>query len=218
LGISISYAEQARPEGLAQAFLIGREFVGDDSVALILGEKIFYGPRFTDRLKFAGGRERGATIFSYPVQNPSRYGIVETDEEGAALSIEEKPAKPRSRQAVTGLYFYDNRVLSIAAGLKPSARGELEITDVNKRYLERGELHVEQLGRGFAWLDTGTHESLHEAASYVETVEKRQGLKIACLEEIAWRKGYIDDERLEELGRALAKSQYGEYLLQILRE
>lgn len=216
-GVRISYAEQPRPEGLAQAFVIGSAFIGDDSVALILGDNIFSGPHFSDLLHSAMERREGGTIFAYPVQNPSRYGIVEFDGDRKVVSLEEKPTHPKSKFAVTGLYFYDNRVVSIAEDLEPSDRGELEITDVNKQYLEWGDLHVEQLGRGFAWLDTGTHESLHDAASYIETVEKRQGLKIACIEEIAWRKGYIDAEQLEKLARGLSKSQYGKYLLGLVK-
>ena len=212
LGIRVEYAEQPRPEGLAQAFLIGREFVGGDRVALALGDNIFYGHGFSEVLQHAAARGEGATVFGYWVHDPERYGVVEFDEAGRAVGIEEKPAKPRSHYAVTGLYFYDNRVLEIAGGLRPSARGELEITDVNKAYLEAGRLHVELLGRGVAWLDTGTNESLLQACNFVETVQERQGLRIACIEEIAWRKGYIDRDRLGELGREMKNSSYGKYL------
>lgn len=215
LGVDFTYAEQPRPEGLAQAFLIGEDFIGKDSVVLILGDNIFFGPHFSELLRTAGARENGGTVFAYPVKNPQRYGIVEFADDGSVLSLEEKPERPKSKFAVTGLYFYDNRVVSISKGLQPSARGELEITEVNKKYLEWGDLHVEPLGRGFAWLDTGTHDSLHEAASYVATVEKRQGLKIACIEEIAWRRGYITDDQLRRHGEAM-KNPYGAYLLEIL--
>ncbi|MDH3345667.1 MAG: glucose-1-phosphate thymidylyltransferase RfbA [Kiritimatiellaceae bacterium] len=217
-GLSFSYAEQPRPEGLAQAFLIGEEFIGDDEVALILGDNIFYGHGFSKMLKNADERTAGATVFAYPVLDPERYGVVEFDSEGKALSLEEKPVKPKSHSAVPGLYFYDHRVVELVKEQKPSARGELEITCLNKRYLEMGELSVEPLGRGFAWLDTGTHESLQEAGNYVETIEKRQGLKIACVEEIAWRKGYIDSEQFGKLGHELSKNGYGEYLLRLLAE
>jgi glucose-1-phosphate thymidylyltransferase len=210
-GIEISYAEQPRPEGLAQAFRIGRDFVGGDRVALALGDNVFYGQGFSDVLQRAAAREKGATVFGYWVRDPERYGVVEFDANGRAVGIEEKPAKPRSHYAVTGLYFYDNRVLDIAAELKPSARGELEITDVNRAYLESGVLRVELLGRGVAWLDTGTYESLLQACNFVETVQERQGLRIACLEEIAWRKGWITRAELLELGRSV-KSSYGAYL------
>jgi len=212
LGIRIEYAEQPRPEGLAQAFLIGREFVAGDPVALALGDNIFYGHGFSEGLVRAAVRESGATVFGYWVHDPERYGVVEFDEGGRAVGIEEKPAKPRSHYAVTGLYFYDNRVLEIARGLRPSPRGELEITDVNKAYLEAGELHVELLGRGVAWLDTGTNESLLQACNFVETVQERQGLRIACIEEIAYRKGYIDREQLARLGSEMRNSSYGRYL------
>jgi glucose-1-phosphate thymidylyltransferase len=217
-GLSFSYAEQPQPEGLAQAFLIGKDFIGDDPVCLILGDNIFYGHGFTQTLKNADQRVDGGTVFAYPVHDPERYGVVDFDENGKALSIEEKPAKPKSRYAVPGLYFYDNRVVDFVRDQQPSARGELENTTVNQRYLENGELHVEVLGRGFAWLDTGTHESLHQAGSYVETIEARQGLKIACVEEIAWRRGYIDDVQMGKLGSELEKNGYGEYLLRLLRE
>jgi glucose-1-phosphate thymidylyltransferase len=210
-GIEISYAEQPRPEGLAQAFRIGRDFVGGDRVALALGDNVFYGYGFSEVLQRAAAREKGATVFGYWVRDPERYGVVEFDANGRAVGIEEKPAKPRSHYAVTGLYFYDNRVLEIAAELKPSARGELEITDVNRAYLESGDLRVELLGRGVAWLDTGTYESLLQACNFVETVQELKGLRIACLEEIAWRKGWITRAELLELGRSV-KSSYGAYL------
>ncbi|MDH5567717.1 MAG: glucose-1-phosphate thymidylyltransferase RfbA [Myxococcales bacterium] len=212
IGLSIAYAEQPRPEGLAQAFRIGRDFVGADSVALALGDNIFYGHGFTQLVERAAARDTGATVFGYWVRDPERYGVVEFDDSGRVLDIEEKPRTPRSNYAVTGLYFYDNRVLEIAAGLTPSARGELEITDVNRAYLGWGELHVEKIGRGVAWLDTGTNESLLQACNFVETIQERQGLRIACLEEIAFRLGYISRSDLEALGREMAKSSYGEYL------
>jgi glucose-1-phosphate thymidylyltransferase len=217
-GISLSYAVQRAPEGLAHAFILGRSFVGRDSPALVLGDNIFYGHELQPLLQRANARGSGATVFAYPVADPERYGVAEFDRNGKVLSLEEKPAQPKSRYAVTGLYFYDNRVLDIAAALKPSARGELEITDVNRAYLERGELAVEVMGRGMAWLDTGTHESLLEAAQYIETIERRQGLKIACPEEIAYRLGYIDAAALEKLGQAMAKNAYGRYLLDVLRD
>ena len=217
-GIRISYAVQPAPGGIAQAFLIGRKFIGADPVALVLGDNIFHGHDLSGLLQKAANRKRGAAIFAYPVKDPQRYGVVEFDRRGKARSIEEKPPRPRSRYAVVGLYFYDRRVVRIAAALKPSARGELEITDVNRHYLERGELEVLPLGRGHAWLDTGTHESLLEASHFIETIERRQGLKIACPEEIAWRMGYIDAGQLRALARPLAKSGYGEYLLQCLAE
>lgn len=217
-GLSFHYAEQPKPEGLAQAFLIGEEFIGDDPSCLILGDNIFYGHGFTRMLKSADERVTGGTVFAYPVLDPERYGVVDFDKNGRALSIEEKPAKPKSHYAVPGLYFYDNRVVDFVKEQKPSVRGELEITCVNRRYLEMGALSVEVLGRGFAWLDTGTHDSLLEAGSFVETLEKRQGLKICCVEEIAWRKGYIDDAQMEKLGGELSKNGYGQYLLRLLAE
>ncbi len=217
-GIELSYAVQPRPEGLAQAFHIGRDFVGADSVALALGDNIFYGHGFAELLSNAVARPEGATVFGYWVRDPERYGVVEFDDAGAAISIEEKPESPRSHYAVTGLYFYDNQVLDIADGIRPSARGELEITDVNRTYLERGELFVELMGRGYAWLDTGTHESMLRASNFVETIEERQGLKVACLEEIAFRLGYITRDELIASGEKLAKTSYGKYLLGIARE
>ena len=215
IGMRFSYAEQPSPDGLAQAFIIGKEFIGNDSVALVLGDNIFYGHGFQQLLEAVVRKESGATIFAYQVADPQRYGIIEFDEGGKALSLEEKPAHPRSSFAVPGLYFYDNRVVQIAENMKPSARGELEITDVNKQYLEWGELSVQNLGRGFAWLDTGTHDAMHEASNYVETIEKRQGLKISCIEEIAYRLGYINCDQLEELGREMGKNSYGQYLLRL---
>jgi glucose-1-phosphate thymidylyltransferase len=215
VGLDIRYAVQPKPEGLAQAFVIGRDFIGRDPVALVLGDNIFYGQGFQSMLGRVAARAAGATIFAYPVKDPERYGVVVLDERGRPLSIVEKPREPRSNCAVTGLYFYDNRVIEIAAGLRPSARGELEITDVNRVYLERGELTVELFGRGFAWLDTGTHESLLQAANFVQTIEQRQGLKIACIEEIALRKGFIDAEQFERLARS-QKSSYGDYMLDLL--
>ena len=214
-GISLTYSEQPRPEGLAQAFIIGRRFVGNDSVALVLGDNIFYGHGLPEQLRTAARRTAGATVFAYRVRDPERYGVVQFDEEGNALDIEEKPARPKSNFAVTGLYFYDNQVLDIAASLRPSARGELEITDVNRAYLKRGALKIVTLGRGVAWLDTGTHESLLQAATFIETVETRQGLKVCCPEEIAYRSGYIDAAQLERLAQPLSKTSYGTYLLQI---
>jgi glucose-1-phosphate thymidylyltransferase len=216
VGVSITYAVQPKPEGLAQAFLIGREFVGREHVALILGDNIFYGQGFQKTLQQIAARSSGATIFAYRVSDPQRYGVVEIDAQGNAVSLEEKPVRPRSSHAVTGLYFYDHQVVEIAAGLRPSARGELEITDVNRAYLERGQLRVEILGRGFAWLDTGTHQSLLQAANFVEMLEQRQGLKIACLEEVAWRKGWITTEQLKTLADEQNNS-YGQYLADVLR-
>lgn len=216
VGLSIRYCVQAKPEGLAQAFILGRDFVGNDQVALILGDNIFYGQGFQGMLKRAAGRPAGATIFCYTVKDPERYGVLELDDRSKPVSIVEKPSQPKSNHAVTGLYFYDNQVLDIAAALKPSPRGELEITDVNRAYLDRGELHAELFGRGFAWLDTGTHESLLQAANFVETIEHRQGLKIACIEEIALAKGFIDISRFEALARE-QKSSYGQYMLDLLK-
>ena len=217
-GIEIGYAEQPKPEGLAQAFLIGREFVGTDRVALALGDNVFYGHGMPDSLRQAAARESGATVFGYWVSDPERYGVVEFGANGEAIGIEEKPAKARSNYAITGIYFFDNRVLDIAAKLKPSPRGELEITDVNLAYLEMGDLYVERLGRGVAWLDTGTNESLLQACNFVETLQERQGLKIACLEEIAFTQGYISRERLAELGEQMGTSSYGAYLRLIAQE
>ena len=217
-GIRLTYAVQPAPGGLAQAFIIGRKFIGSESVALVLGDNIFYGHELTVLLKRALGQKTGATVFAYLVKDPQRYGVVEFDARGKAVSLEEKPQAPKSRYAIVGLYFYDSRVVEIAAGLKPSARGELEITDVNRAYLERGELEVIPMGRGLAWLDTGTHESLLDASQFIETIERRQGLKIACLEEIAYRNGYIGASQLEALAKPLAKSGYGEYLLRVLSE
>ncbi len=217
-GLEIRYAVQPRPEGLAQAFLIGRDFVGSDRVALALGDTVFYGHGLPDVFQRAAARERGATVFGYWVRDPERYGVVEFSSDRKVVGIEEKPASPRSHYAVTGIYFYDNRVLDIAAGLKPSPRGELEITDVNLAYLEAGDLHVELLGRGVAWLDTGTHESLLQACTFVETIQERQGLKIACLEEIAYRSGSIGREHLLRIGKEMGKSSYGEYLVGIASE
>lgn len=216
-GLSLSYAEQPRPEGLAQAFIIGRRFVARDRVALVLGDNIFYGHGLPEQLRGAAERDAGATVFAYRVRDPERYGVVSFDADGRALDIEEKPRSPKSHYAVTGLYFYDNAVVDIAAGLEPSPRGELEITDVNRAYLVRGTLRVELLGRGTAWLDTGTHESLLQAATFIETIETRQGLKVCCPEEIAYRCGYIDAAQLERLAQPLAKSAYGTYLLDLLR-
>ncbi|MFM8556187.1 MAG: glucose-1-phosphate thymidylyltransferase RfbA [Betaproteobacteria bacterium] len=215
-GLSLSYAEQPSPDGLAQAFHIGADFVGDGPSALVLGDNLFHGHDLMRRLAAADAQPGGATVFAYPVVDPERYGVVEFDEAGRAISIEEKPTQPRSRYAVTGLYFYDNQVVDIARNLKPSARGELEITDLNRVYLERGQLDVQVLGRGDAWLDTGTHDSLIEAAQFIQTLEKRQGLKVACPEEIAWRQGWINDEALRALARPLVKSGYGAYLARLL--
>jgi glucose-1-phosphate thymidylyltransferase len=218
LGCRFHYAVQEIPNGLAQAFVIGEKFIGKDKVALVLGDNIFYGHGLPEQLRGASQRSNGATVFAYRVRDPERYGVVHFDERGRALEIEEKPTSPKSHYAVTGLYFYDNSVLDIAAQLKPSARGELEITDVNRIYLQRGELSVELMGRGVAWLDTGTHESLMQASNFIEAIETRQGLKVCCPEEIAWRSGYIDAAQLEALARPLAKSGYGEYLLAILKD
>lgn len=217
-GISISYAVQPSPDGLAQAFIIGEEFISNDNVCLVLGDNIFYGQSFTQTLKQAAAKTHGATVFGYQVKDPERFGVVEFDENFNALSIEEKPQQPKSDWAVTGLYFYDRHVVEFAKQIKPSARGELEISDLNQMYLEDGSLSVQLLGRGFAWLDTGTHESLHEAASFVQTVQNIQDLQIACLEEIAWRNGWLSDEKLEELARPMAKNQYGQYLLRLLKK
>lgn len=217
-GISLSYAEQPSPDGLAQAFIIGEDFISDDSVCLVLGDNIFYGQHFSQQLHIAAERKTGATVFGYRVSDPERFGVVEFDASGKAVSIEEKPVQPRSNYAVTGLYFYDNDVVRIAKAVKPSARGELEITDVNNAYLKRGDLHVEQLGRGFAWLDTGTYDSLMEAAGYVQTVEKRQGLKVACLEEIGFHNGWLTKTQLLDEAEKLRKTDYGQYLLQIAAE
>lgn len=215
LGISLQYATQDSPDGLAQAFIIGEEFIGKDSVALILGDNIFYGHGFTNMLKRVAQKKCGATVFGYNVKDPERFGVVDFDKDGKVLSIEEKPLKPKSTYAVTGLYFYDNRVIEMAKSIKPSARGELEITDINKLYLEQGELEVELLGRGFAWLDTGTHESLLEASMFIETIEQRQSLKVACLEEIAFTKGYINQDQLLKLAEPLKKNAYGQYLIDL---
>ncbi|MGC1550153.1 MAG: glucose-1-phosphate thymidylyltransferase RfbA [Rhodanobacter sp.] len=217
-GIDIRYAVQPSPDGLAQAFLIGRDFIGKDPSCLVLGDNIFYGVGLTERFKRAAAREQGATVFGYWVKDPERYGVAEFDTSGRVIGLEEKPAKPKSHYAVTGLYFYDHRVCDYAAELKPSPRGELEITDLNRRYLEDGSLHLEQLGRGFAWLDTGTHESLMEAGNYIETIENRQGLKVCCPEEIAFLNGWIDAEQLLRLAAPLAKTGYGQYLQQLVAQ
>jgi glucose-1-phosphate thymidylyltransferase len=218
IGLRIEYAAQPRPEGLAQAFIIGRDFVGPDRVALALGDNLFYGAHFSDYLRSAASRERGATVFGYQVRDPERYGVVEFDAAGRAVSLEEKPARPRSSYAVTGLYFYDNQVLDIAGALRPSPRGELEITDVNRIYLDRGELNVEKLARGIAWLDTGTHEALMQASSFIQAIEERQGLMVACLEEIAYRQGFISAADLAGLAKRLGSSAYGQYLLRVLEQ
>lgn len=215
-GIELSYAEQPSPDGLAQAFIIGEEFIGNDSVCLVLGDNIFHGQHFSDQLKRAATMESGATVFGYWVTDPERFGVVEFDDQGTAVSIEEKPTQPKSSYAVTGLYFYDNDVIKIAKAVTPSERGELEITSVNNAYLERGDLRVERLGRGFAWLDTGTHDSLLEASQYVQTIEHRQGLKVACLEEIAWRQGWLSAQQLSRQAKALSKTGYGQYLQRLL--
>lgn len=218
LGIDISYAVQPSPDGLAQAFIIGEEFIGDSNVCLVLGDNIFYGQGFTPLLRQAVNRHKGATVFGYQVKDPERFGVVAFDEDKRAISIEEKPAKPKSNYAVTGLYFYDNDVIEIAKKVKPSDRGEVEITTVNQMYMERGELNVELLGRGFAWLDTGTHESLLEAAQFVETIEKRQGYKVACLEEIALNNGWLTKQQVAEIGQSMSKNAYGQYLMSLTSE
>jgi glucose-1-phosphate thymidylyltransferase len=218
IGIDIKYAEQPSPDGLAQAFIIGKDFIGSDAVALILGDNIFYGDYLSTRVQRAAVSQRGATVFGYYVRDPERYGVVEFDKDGNAISIEEKPAKPKSNYAVTGLYFYDNQVVDIAHNIQPSARGELEITTVNQIYLERDQLQVERLSRGVAWLDTGTHQSLLQAATFVETIEQRQGLKVACIEEVAYRMGYISSEEIIAIGKTMAKNSYGQYLIQIANE
>lgn len=216
-GVHFDYAVQPSPDGLAQAFIIGEDFIGQDPVCLVLGDNIFHGQHFSEQLRRASAQEAGGTVFGYMVKDPERFGVVEFDETGMAISIEEKPDSPKSPYAVTGLYFYDNNVVEIAKAVEPSERGELEITSVNNAYLDRGQLTVERLGRGFAWLDTGTHDSLMEAAQYIETIERRQGLKVACLEEIAWQNGWISSERLTEMGTALQKTEYGQYLLHRLQ-
>lgn len=217
-GINLEYAIQPSPDGLAQAFIIGEEFIGDDRVCLVLGDNIFYGQSFSKTLQSAASRESGATVFGYQVKDPERFGVVEFDEEMKAVSIEEKPETPKSNYAVTGLYFYDNRVVEMAKQVKPSHRGELEITTLNEMYLNDGSLNVELLGRGFAWLDTGTHESLHEASSFVQTIENVQGLKVACLEEIAWRNGWLSDEQVLTLAKPMMKNEYGQYLTRLVSE
>jgi len=217
-GVNLQYAIQSSPDGLAQAFLIGEEFINGDSCCLVLGDNIFYGQHFSKMLQEAVLQPHGATVFGYLVKDPERFGVVECDENFKAVSIEEKPVQPKSNYAVTGLYFYDNRVVEFAKQVKPSARGELEITTLNEMYLNDGSLNVQLLGRGFAWLDTGTHESLHEAASFVRTIEKVQGLQVACLEEIAWRNGWLTSEQVEELAKPMAKNEYGQYLLRLIKE
>jgi len=217
-GVNLQYAIQSSPDGLAQAFLIGEEFINGDSCCLVLGDNIFYGQHFSKMLQEAVLQPHGATVFGYLVKDPERFGVVEFDENFKAISIEEKPAQPKSNYAVTGLYFYDNRVVEFAKQVKPSDRGELEITTLNEMYLNDGSLNVQLLGRGFAWLDTGTHESLHEAASFVRTIEKVQGLQVACLEEIAWRNGWLTSEQVEELAKSMAKNEYGQYLLRLIKE
>ena len=217
-GIRLQYAEQPSPDGLAQAFVIGEEFIGDDNCCLVLGDNIFYGQSFSQKLKTAAAQEQGATVFGYHVSDPERFGVVDFDDSGTALSIEEKPTQPKSNYAVTGLYFYDNRVIEIAKSLKPSHRGELEITDINQRYLDDEQLQVELLGRGFAWLDTGTHESLLEAGHFVHTIEQRQGLKVACLEEIAWNNKWISNDTLRDQAEKFKKTGYGQYLFKLLDE
>ena len=216
LGVNISYEVQPSPDGLAQAFIIGEEFIGNSNVCLVLGDNIFYGQSFSRVLQTAVNRPSGATVFGYQVKDPERFGVVEFDENNRVLSIEEKPIKPKSNYAVTGLYFYDNDVIQIAKKVKPSERGELEITSINQAYLERGDLNVELLGRGFAWLDTGTHESLHEASSFVETIQNVQGLKVACLEEIAWRNGWLSNDDLKSLAKCMLKNDYGKYLMHLV--
>jgi len=217
-GLNLQYAVQPSPDGLAQAFIIGRDFIGDDHAALVLGDNVFYGHELQQLLEHAHARQAGATVFAYPVSDPERYGVVEFDASGRAISLEEKPKQPKSRYAVTGIYFYDNSVVERAANLKPSARGELEITDLNRLYLDDGTLSVEIMGRGMAWLDTGTHDSLLEAAQFVQTIERRQGLKVCCPEEVAYRQSFIDAAQLERLAQPLAKSGYGKYLLDVLKE
>ena len=215
IGLDISYIIQPKPEGLAQAFVLGRDFIGGDQVALILGDNIFFGAGMSNLLGHAAVRKKGATVFSYRVENPDQYGVLEFDPRGRVIGLEEKPKTPKSRHAVTGLYFYDNQVAGLAAGLKPSARGELEITDLNRLYLEKGELFVEELSRGFAWLDTGTHDSLVEAAEFVRVLQKRQGVQVACLEEIAWQQGFISKDQLRRRGEVFAKTDYGRYILRV---
>jgi glucose-1-phosphate thymidylyltransferase len=217
-GLSLQYIVQDKPEGIAQAFTLGADFIGDDDCALVLGDNVYYGHDLADMMQDADNNKEGATVFAYPVSDPERYGVVAFDENGKALSIEEKPTKPKSRYAITGLYFYDNQVVDIARNLKPSARGELEITDVNQAYLDNGQLNVQVMGRGMAWLDTGTHDSLLDASMFIQTLEQRQGLKVMCPEEIAYRMGYINDEQLELLAQPLLKSGYGKYLLNLLNE